>query len=171
MLVMATCSACWQSPDNLWRWHDRLHSVPQYNSHTFVMPLAILNVKQQPICLCMCENALSLSFFPSNKPFIRVSQTGTSVLCPVNLNKKIQYSIPNGVITVIPWSICFLFSLWIAKMILNLRFNNDHVAYLNAEQLLLLNFLQLWIIWHVFVRMCTYEKQEKKRFLLLIQCT
>ncbi len=104
---------CCQSPDNLWRWHDRLHSVPQFNSHTFVMPLALFNVKQQTIWLCMWENALSLSFFPSNKPFIRVSQTGTSLLCPVNLNTKIQYYIPNGVITVIPWSICcfFIFSL------------------------------------------------------------
>lgn len=65
-------------------------------------------------------------FFSSNKPFIRVSQTGTSVLCPVNLNKKIQYS---RVITVIPWSIISL-SLLTVMMILNLRFNNDHVTYI-----------------------------------------
>lgn len=96
---------------------------------------------------CACGRMLSLAlFFPSNKPFIRVSQTRTSVLCPVNLNKKIQYSIPIGLITVILWFICFIFSLWIATMILNLQFNNDHVAYLNAERFLLLNFLQLWII-------------------------
>lgn len=83
-------------------------------------------------------------FFSSNKPFIRVSQTGTSVLCPVNLNKKIQYS---RVITVIPWSIISL-SLLTVMMILNLRFNNDHVTYIYIYTL------------------CTYEKHGT-----LFQCS